>query len=1192
MATPVTLRRVQEIVGRVAELDALTSWLDGSGPPILLLEGEAGIGKTTLWRAGVEEARERGLRILAASSVQSETQLSFTTFRDLVGDVFDDVADGLPGPQRRALEVTLLREEPEGTAPDRGAIGVAFLSVLRALGERERTLVALDDVQWTDAASQAPLRYALRRLEPGQGLCVLLARRVDETSSVPLELDRLDAGGIDRLRIGPLSVGALGHIFHTELESTYARPTLRRIHEVSGGNPFFALELARALGPEGESLTVGAALPVPGTLHELVDERLLSLPAETMDALVVASVLSRPTLGLLGAALERDPLPLIEPAAKARVADVDGATVRFVHPLFAAAVYDLAPETRRREVHRRLAEVVTDEEEHARHLARSADEPSKHVADVVERGGRLAAARGASAGAAELLEEAHRLTPDELAIERSRRAMEAGWLQFIAGNTARAESLLELASETAPAGPLHARALVRRAWLDHHTGDRRSALALYRAALDEAVGNPALEAEINSLLAWCIFIMREDVVLAERHARTAVALCEQIQDPVLEADSLAVLAQIEFFQGGGLPSPTMERALQLRPDVVDQRVLRHPRQHWALLLLDADRLDEARSHMQFARELADAHGDESALPWPLMRLAQLELLAGDWVQADAYAQEGLEAAVETGQTPPRADLVCTRALVLAHLGRVDEARATAEEGIRLAESCGAGIGLRVAQWALGLVDLSVGSFAEAHARLRKLRDASEVARIVDPGENRYLADLGESSVALRELDEADRLADELERLGTSLQRPSALAIAWRIRGLAALERGDLESALAGLEQALDHHRGAPDPVRPRAHAARARRRAAASEAAANGARDARVRPVGLRGAGRRALGGESTRRARPDRRAGTVVGRPHTDRGACRRARRRGQVEQGGRLRARALGAHGRGGAHLDLPQAGPAIPHGAGAPGHPAGRPARVDARSNTRDFRVSDARGLCDLWGMKLAPIVALVAALALSAASASAEPAGVSAAKPFKYSFRIAKLDVTATLTYGQSKVVSRVRLDAPSNERLLSWLGPKPTLRARPRTIAVAALNLVGAADYSSPGPILLEHAPVPLLADASRESVTHARRHHLARAAHPRRPQQVPARGADGRQGRGHAGLVPEQVRQVRGRLVGRREGSRSAERPLPAELHLHRSSQGAVRGSGHRVDRLDGRDDGEASEVPRDQLRDRAGVLT
>ena len=673
--------------------------------------------------------------MLVSASVQSETQLSFTTIRDLVGEIFDEVADELPTPQRHALAVTLLREAPAGRPPDRGAIGVAFLSALRVLGKSTPTLIAVDDVQWMDAASQVPLRYALRRLGTEQTVNALLAHRIDETSALPLELDRLDPSSIRTLEIGPLSVGALGRILHSQLDTTYPRPTLLRLHQVSGGNPFFALELARALGRITAPIGVRTTLPVPGTLHELVDERLVSLPSKTQDALLVAAALSRPTLTLLEVAFECDPLPLLAPAAEAQVARADGTMVRFAHPLYAAAVYDLAAADRRRETHRRLAEVVADDEEHARHLALSADEPSEPVAAVVESAAQLAAARGASAAAAELLEEAHRLTPAEDVVERSRRAMDAGWCQFIAGNTARAGTLLERASETAPAGALHARTLVRLAWLDHHTGDRRIALDLYRAALEEAVDDPVLQAETHSLLAWCLFIMREDVVLAARHAQKAVELCETIEDPVLLADSLAVFAQIEFFLGGGLPSATMERALGIQAEVTDQRVLRQPRQHWALLLLCADRFDEARSHLQFVRELADAHGDESALPWPLMRLSQLELLAGDWVRAIRYADTGLEVALETGQRPPQADLLCTRALVLAHMGRVEEARAAAEEGIQLAESCGAGIGRRLAQWALALLDLSRDSIADAHDRLETLRAASQAAGIVDPGES-------------------------------------------------------------------------------------------------------------------------------------------------------------------------------------------------------------------------------------------------------------------------------------------------------------------------------------------------------------------------------------------------------------------------------------------------------------------------
>ncbi|HET8691129.1 MAG TPA: LuxR C-terminal-related transcriptional regulator, partial [Steroidobacteraceae bacterium] len=455
--------------------------------------------------------------------------------------------------------------------------------------------------------------------------------------------------------------------------------------------------------------------------------------------------------------------------------------------------------------------IVADPEERARHLALSLADPDAAAAATLEAAARAAAARGASATAAELAEQALRLTPTEDRGGRCERGIDAGWYAFIAGDATRAWVLLEQASSTAPPGRLHARALVRLAWLDHHAGDRHVAVERYRSALDAASGDLALEAEAHSLLAWCVFIMREDVPLAAHHARLAVDLAERLEDPVLLTDSLAVLGQIEFFGGGGLPSPAMERALATPAEPADGRVLRQPRQHWAILLLDADRFDEARGHLLHIHQLALDHGDESALPWPLMRLSQLELLAGDWHKAIAYADSGLDAALQTGQRPPQADLLCTRALVLAHLGRADEARAAATEGLRLARSCGAGIGRRIVLWALAFLDLSLGDVAAAHERLEALRASSKSAGIVDPGENRYLADLGEALVALGRIEQAEDLAGELEALGRSLERPSALAMAERVRGLAAAEAGDLERAVSHYERGLEQHAAAANP---------------------------------------------------------------------------------------------------------------------------------------------------------------------------------------------------------------------------------------------------------------------------------------------------------------------------------------------------------------------------------------------
>lgn len=802
---------MEAIVGRDAELTALDEWLQRPSATVLLLEGDAGIGKTTLWRAGVADAEKRGFRVLFAGAVQAETQLSFTVLRDLLGEAYADVAGELPTPQREALGVTLLHEAPCGPPPEQGAIAVALVTALKALATRGPILVAVDDVQWLDAASHAALGYVLRRLG-SEPIRVLLSRRTDVGNELPLGLDRLDDDRVQVHHVGSLTIGALGHIVHERLGVAYSRPMLHRIREVSGGNPLFALELARALGERTSPLGAGEPLPVSESLHSLVDERLAALPPSTLDALVFVSALSRPSLDRLGSALGSPADEAIWQALEAGLIEIDDGVLRFSHPVLAAAVYGGASESRRAEVHQILAGVVEDPEERGRHLALGAREPNEEVAAAVEEAARLAVARGAYAAAGELLEEAQRLTPPQDIGERSRRALESGWHLFTAGDSVRARSQLEYASESAPPGRLRADALIRLAWLEHHAGDRRVALrSLHAIEFEETLEDPSLRADLHLLIALSHYIMRDDLAVATQHAREAVEISERLDSDAQLVSSLATLGLCEFLAGGGLPSSAMDRAFSIPAEPTDGRILRRPLLHRASMLYYADRFDEARAMLDQVHELAVSRGDESFLPWSLSRLAQLELLLGEWGPARRHAQEGFDLAVQTGQRPLEADLLAARALVLAHAGQVDDTRTTAEEALRLAEGSGAGVGWRLARAALGLLHLSLDDVDAAHDHLHALRQASESAGIVDPGENRYVGDLGEALVRTGRVAEAAQLADASEARATVLERPSALALSARVRALAALELGETEAALAAFDRALENHRLVPIP---------------------------------------------------------------------------------------------------------------------------------------------------------------------------------------------------------------------------------------------------------------------------------------------------------------------------------------------------------------------------------------------
>ncbi len=761
------------LIGRDDELDAIRSVL-ASPPGVGVIEGEAGIGKTTLLRAGIAEARARGYTVLESSGTGAEARLSFSTLRDLLDDVFDAIADQLPPPRRRALAVTLLREEPGEHPPDPGTIGVSLLTALRLLAARRPVLVAIDDVQWLDAGSAAPLAYVMRRLRD-EPIVALVTRRPG--ARLP---DRVP---YTTVRLGPVSLGSLGRMLRERLDVTYPRPTLQRLHAATAGNPLFALEAAQALEPP---LAPGASLPVPATLRALVSERLTALGDAPEQALLVAAALPRPTLDLVNAALGRDARSALEAA---NVVTLDGGIVRFVHPLFSAAVYERAPADARRDVHRRLAQVVRGLEERARHLALATETPDTRVATVVEAAATTASSRGSPAAAAELIAHARRLTPPAEHEGARRRALAAVDYEFAAGDTARAWALLDEALADAPPGRHRALLRSRRARLRHFADDIGASVDELYAALADAGDDAPLRTEIEESLAWRLLLVRRDVAAAAEHASAAGRWAERAGDRAALAQALAAEALTCFVLGREWED-TMRRALALEEATAHLGVLRQPSFAYGYCLSCTDELDRARDVFEDLRRRAIEQGDESAMPSILNHLALIECLAGEWDGAARLAEEAHALALEGGHRPTQASTLAKRAMVAARRGDVEAARDAAEHALTLAGGPEQALarGGETAIWTLGFLELSVGDPAAADRHLLPLAEALVSAGIRAPGEMRCLPDAIESLAALGRPDEAEPLLD-------------ALGAAGRCRGLVLAARGEHEAALGALEHA-------------------------------------------------------------------------------------------------------------------------------------------------------------------------------------------------------------------------------------------------------------------------------------------------------------------------------------------------------------------------------------------------------
>ena len=227
---------------------------------------------------------------------------------------------------------------------------------------------------------------------------------------MPLDLDRALLSA-DLLPVGGLSLGALHRMLRTRLGTSFSHQTLRRIETDSGGNPFIALEIGRALARRGITSAGASALPVPDTLSGLVGERLGELPPAVLDAVRLVAVMPDAPFGQYLAAGAGG--AELDAAVLAGVLEPDGGRLRFSHPLLASAVAGSIPPASLRELHGIAARSVRLPEEQARHRALAAAGPSAPVAAELDDAARSAARRGAPASAAELFGLATSLTPED-----------------------------------------------------------------------------------------------------------------------------------------------------------------------------------------------------------------------------------------------------------------------------------------------------------------------------------------------------------------------------------------------------------------------------------------------------------------------------------------------------------------------------------------------------------------------------------------------------------------------------------------------------------------------------------------------------------------------------------------------------------------------------------------------------------
>jgi DNA-binding CsgD family transcriptional regulator/tetratricopeptide (TPR) repeat protein len=797
------------VFGRESEHAQIKRLLDltWSGPAGVSLEGGPGIGKSTLWREALALARRRGLEVIATAPSEPDSTLAFAGLGDLFDGLTADILAALPGPQRRALDGALFVEDADLSPSDVQALPRAVLSVVRNLAAHAPLLVAIDDEQWLDRASARVLAFALARLRE-ERVCVLLARRPHSAGTLWPVLERdFGAEGLPALTLEPLQISAIQRVVARGLNRPIGRSVLRQIYDISGGNPLYALAIAREFARERHGDPRVQSLPIPRSLTDAVAQRLDDLDPRAMDPLLVIASVSQPTITLLRSVLPQFTLADLDSPEEAGVIEVAGERLAFTHPLLASTVYAKARAARRRELHRLLAEVIAEEEQCAYHLARGTEAPDRVIAGTIELAARAAARRGAPETAAELLEHASRLTPLQAVEVRRSRTIAAAEFHAVAGDAFRARELLEALLPELPHGPVRARALLQLS--EVRTDNGEAVQDLLEQALASAGDHDRLctRIEIN-LAGFASNRAKFSEMLV--HAAAALDAADRTGDPGLLALALAAHATAGFFNGHGIRLESLRRGIELE-DSASARTMELPSGALAEILFWSDDYEAARPAyeriVQLARERGEVY-DTGAL---LFEWAILEWYAGNREDAERLRSSTAELVRDQGEHDLDLWLMWGESLFAAGRGDLDGARVAAIQAMEVAEQIANPLIAMLPTTVLASVELWTGHPIVAHDLLSPVRESflsSGLGFIGSMTLGMWSVDIDALIAGGRVSDAAPILDDLLGRVA-SAENPNASAIAERCRGLLLAAHGDTLGAIDAMDRALAEHARRP-----------------------------------------------------------------------------------------------------------------------------------------------------------------------------------------------------------------------------------------------------------------------------------------------------------------------------------------------------------------------------------------------